>query len=174
MGLMREWWKTHKLRINTWTFKSTGLVRKFWCIVHENIQFQQKKIMLWKKWHFVENKTQIMQHILKMQLISLLSKYIKGISRAVYIKGISRTVVSSAFTYANTNHLRLNLVFSLTLIISIAKVQSSLSFPFIYALTKTHLWISDCILCFCPLTTISIKFPHHNGNLLPRIPTKIQ
>jgi len=48
----------------------------------------------------VENKTQIMYHILKMQLISLLSKYVKGISRAMYIKGISRTVLSRAFTYA--------------------------------------------------------------------------
>jgi len=32
MGLMGEGWKTHKLRINTWTFKSTRLVCKFWCI----------------------------------------------------------------------------------------------------------------------------------------------
>jgi len=54
----------------------------------------------------VENKTQIKQHILKMQLISLLSKYVKGISRAMYTKGISRTVLSCAFTYANANHLK--------------------------------------------------------------------
>jgi hypothetical protein len=28
--------------------------------------FEQKKIKLWNNWHFVENKTEIMQHALKM------------------------------------------------------------------------------------------------------------
>jgi hypothetical protein len=32
-----------------------------------NILFDQKKINLWNKLHFMENKTAIMQHALKMQ-----------------------------------------------------------------------------------------------------------
>jgi hypothetical protein len=41
------------------------------------VLFEQKNIKLRNKRHFVENKTDIMQHVLKMQLISLLPKYIK-------------------------------------------------------------------------------------------------
>lgn len=37
IGLMGEGWKTHKLRINTWTFKLTGLVCKFLCMDHKNM-----------------------------------------------------------------------------------------------------------------------------------------
>jgi hypothetical protein len=33
----------------------------------KNVLFDQKKIKLWNKWNFVENKTEIMQHALKMQ-----------------------------------------------------------------------------------------------------------
>jgi hypothetical protein len=33
----------------------------------KNVLFEQKKIKLLNKWHFVENETKIMQHILKMQ-----------------------------------------------------------------------------------------------------------
>jgi hypothetical protein len=29
--------------------------------------FEQNMIKLWNKWHFVENKAEIMQHVLKMQ-----------------------------------------------------------------------------------------------------------
>ena len=46
--------------------------------------FEQKKIKLWNKWHFVEKKVEIMQHFLKMQYISLLLKYIKYICRDVF------------------------------------------------------------------------------------------
>jgi hypothetical protein len=58
-------------------------------------------VCVWKnvekrKRKFAENKTQIMQQILKMKLISLLSKYVKGISRTL----------SCAFTYANINYLK--------------------------------------------------------------------
>jgi hypothetical protein len=28
--------------------------------------FEQKEIKLWHKWHFVENKTEIMEYILKI------------------------------------------------------------------------------------------------------------
>jgi len=76
-----------------------------------------------------------MQHILKMQLISL-SKYVKGISRAVNIKGISRTVLSYAFTYANTNHLKVKSSFSLTLIINIAKVLQFYNYHTKYSTLK--------------------------------------
>jgi hypothetical protein len=44
--------------------------------VYENIVFEQKKINLWNKWHFVENKAEIILHVLKMLFISLLPKYI--------------------------------------------------------------------------------------------------
>ena len=53
-------------------------------LVYENVLFEHKKIKLWNKWHFVENKTEIIQHVLKMQHIYLLPKYIKWISRGVF------------------------------------------------------------------------------------------
>ena len=28
--------------------------------------FEEKNIELWNKWHFVENKTEVIQHVLKM------------------------------------------------------------------------------------------------------------
>jgi hypothetical protein len=40
-------------------------------------QFEQKKIEVRNKRHFVETKTDIMQQVLKMQEISLLPKYIR-------------------------------------------------------------------------------------------------
>jgi hypothetical protein len=43
--------------------------------------FEQKKITLWHKRHFVENKTEIRQHVSETQQIFLLPKYIKLISR---------------------------------------------------------------------------------------------
>jgi hypothetical protein len=33
----------------------------------ENVLCEQKKIKLWNKQHYVENKAEIMQHVLKMQ-----------------------------------------------------------------------------------------------------------
>jgi hypothetical protein len=33
----------------------------------KNVLFEQEKIKLWNTWDFVENKTEIMQHALKMQ-----------------------------------------------------------------------------------------------------------
>jgi hypothetical protein len=41
------------------------------------ILIEQEKKNLQNKWHFVENKTEIMQDVLKMQEIYLLPKYIK-------------------------------------------------------------------------------------------------
>ena len=32
-----------------------------------NVLFENKNIKLWNKWHFVEIKTGIIQHVLKMQ-----------------------------------------------------------------------------------------------------------
>ena len=32
----------------------------------KNVLFEQRKVKLWNKQHFVENKTEIIQHILKM------------------------------------------------------------------------------------------------------------
>jgi len=32
----------------------------------KNVSHEQKKIKLQNKWHFVENKTEIMQHVLKI------------------------------------------------------------------------------------------------------------
>jgi len=47
-------------------------------MVYEKLEYYlNKKDKLWNKWHFVENKTEIMQHVLKMQYISLLPKYTK-------------------------------------------------------------------------------------------------
>jgi hypothetical protein len=43
----------------------------------------------------VENKVQTMQHVLKIQLISLLPKYMKQISGSVTLQ---------AFAYANVGH----------------------------------------------------------------------
>jgi hypothetical protein len=33
----------------------------------KNVLFEQKKVKLWSKHHFVENKREIMQHVLKLQ-----------------------------------------------------------------------------------------------------------
>ena len=33
----------------------------------KNILFEQKKIKLWNKWHFVKNNTEILQPVLEMQ-----------------------------------------------------------------------------------------------------------
>jgi hypothetical protein len=42
----------------------------------KNVLFEQKKIKLCNKQHFVENKTEVMQQTLEIQYISL-SEYIK-------------------------------------------------------------------------------------------------
>jgi hypothetical protein len=47
----------------------------------------------------VENKTEIIQHVLKIQQISLLPKYIKWISRVDFYM----------FTHANVGHLKVNI-----------------------------------------------------------------
>ena len=43
-----------------------------------------QKMVSGNKWHYVENKTQIMQHVLKMQKISLLPKHTKEIYSGVF------------------------------------------------------------------------------------------
>jgi hypothetical protein len=45
--------------------------------------YEQKKTKLWNKQHIVENKTEILQHDLKMQQIYLLPKDVKWISWGV-------------------------------------------------------------------------------------------
>jgi len=44
--------------------------------------FEQKKIKLWNRLHFLGNKT---EHVLKIQWICLLPKYVKLISRGVFL-----------------------------------------------------------------------------------------
>jgi len=53
----------------------------------KNVSFEQKKIKLSHIWHFVDNKTQIMQHVLptEVQQISLLSKYIQQNCKGVFL-----------------------------------------------------------------------------------------
>jgi hypothetical protein len=56
----------------------------------KNVLFEQKKKMkLWNKQHFVENETEVLQHVLKVQL----PKCIKWISRGIFLR---------AFPYANS------------------------------------------------------------------------
>jgi len=43
----------------------------------KSILFEQKKIKLRNKRHFVENKPQIMQHVLQMKYTSWLHKYVR-------------------------------------------------------------------------------------------------
>jgi hypothetical protein len=64
----------------------------------KNTLFEQKVKQLRNKWHFVENKTEIMQHALKMQQISLSPKYIKLISSGFFERGV--------FAYANISRLK--------------------------------------------------------------------
>jgi hypothetical protein len=45
---------------------------------------EQKKIKLLNKWHFVENKTETTQHVIKMWYISLMPTHLKWISRGVF------------------------------------------------------------------------------------------
>jgi hypothetical protein len=40
----------------------------------KNVLFEQKKIKLFNKEHFLEDKTEIMQHVLRMQQIFLFMK----------------------------------------------------------------------------------------------------
>ena len=65
------------------TFKQQDWYLNFSIRFKKNVLFEQEQIQLWNKWHFVENKTVIMQHVLKIQYISLLPKYIKWVSRGV-------------------------------------------------------------------------------------------
>jgi hypothetical protein len=67
----------------------------------KNVLVEQKKIKLWNKWHSVENKTDILQHVLKMQYISLLPKHIKLISRGVFLH---------AFVYVNAGRSKINML----------------------------------------------------------------
>jgi len=39
----------------------------FSALFTKNILFEQKKIKSWNKWHYVENKTEIMWSVLQMQ-----------------------------------------------------------------------------------------------------------
>jgi hypothetical protein len=75
-----------------------------------------ENIKSWNKQHFVENKTEIKQCILKMQQISLLLKYIKRISMGVFflanacrLKVKMRLLVHSQGRrqYERGNHLRM-------------------------------------------------------------------
>lgn len=50
----------------------------------ENISFEQEKMKLWNKWHYVEDKTVIIQHVLKMHRFPFLLKHIKLISRMFF------------------------------------------------------------------------------------------
>ena len=65
------------LYLTTLTSKWPGWYLNFSTWFTKNILFEQKKIEFWHKWHFMENKTEIVQHILTTQYISLLPKYIK-------------------------------------------------------------------------------------------------
>jgi hypothetical protein len=49
------------------TFKRPGWYLYFHAWFMKNMRFEKKKIKLWNKLHFVENKTEIMQHVLKIQ-----------------------------------------------------------------------------------------------------------
>jgi hypothetical protein len=67
----------HNTNCNTLTFKRLGWYLHFSAWSTKNVSFEQKKIKLKKKkQYFVEKKTEIMQHVLKMQSISLLPKHI--------------------------------------------------------------------------------------------------
>jgi len=46
----------------------TGLVFKFLHTVYKKHNVEQKKIKLRSEWHSVENKTEIIQHVIKIQL----------------------------------------------------------------------------------------------------------
>jgi len=49
------------------TFKQPDWYLNFSSWFMKNISFEQKKIILWNKWNSVVNKTEIMQHVLKLQ-----------------------------------------------------------------------------------------------------------
>ena len=51
----------------------------------KNVLFEQEKIMLWNKWHFVQNKTEFMQNILKMHTFPWTPKYMKLILGLFYV-----------------------------------------------------------------------------------------
>jgi len=46
-------------------------------VYEKNVLFEKKRIKLCNEGHFVENKTEIMQHVLKGLCISLFSAHIK-------------------------------------------------------------------------------------------------
>jgi hypothetical protein len=75
----------------------TWLVFKFLCTVYDKhiiwTEQVKKDSILWKI-------KQIMQHVLKMQQISLLPKSTKRISRSIFLL---------VFTHTNTGHLKVNL-----------------------------------------------------------------
>jgi len=52
--------------------------------------------------HFVASKTDVMEHVLQMQQISVLPKCIKLITRGVLL---------CAFVYGNTGHLKVNVLY---------------------------------------------------------------
>jgi hypothetical protein len=55
------------------TFKQAGWYLNLTAWVMKNIS-EQKKIKI-MNWHFVENRSEIMQHVLKMLYICLVPKY---------------------------------------------------------------------------------------------------
>jgi hypothetical protein len=62
-----------------WPSSYQGGYLNFSAYFMTNVLFEQKKINLWKKHHFVENRTEIIQHSLKIQHIYLLPKSVKWI-----------------------------------------------------------------------------------------------
>ena len=72
----------------------------------KNVLFEQKKIKLCNKQHFVENKTEVMQQTLEIQYISL-SEYIKWISKGVFLLAMQvNTNLSNTFSLAKWNFQR--------------------------------------------------------------------
>jgi hypothetical protein len=49
------------------TFKQLGWYLNISTWLMKNVLFEQKKVKLWNKQYFVENKREMMQHVLKMQ-----------------------------------------------------------------------------------------------------------
>jgi hypothetical protein len=59
------------------TFKPLGWHLNFCTLFMKNVLLEQRKIKLRSEQHSMENKTDIMQHVLRTQPTSLLPKYIK-------------------------------------------------------------------------------------------------
>jgi hypothetical protein len=61
-----------------------GFYSNFRARLMKEVLGELKKIKLLNKWHFVENKTEITQHVIKMWDISLMPTHLKRISRGVF------------------------------------------------------------------------------------------